>query len=90
MPLVNSLNVLNAVFMFVAAIAPMYFAFKVDNRRLRVLSFLFAGFIVLHGLYHLAGVPAEDFANFIGDVILEPISYIVLLIFAFFYAKWVD
>ncbi len=90
MSLENSLNSFNAIFMFVAAVGPVYFAFKVDNRRLRVLSCLFAGFLILHGFYHLAGVAEEDFANFVSDAIFEPLSYIVLLIFAFFYARWVD
>ncbi len=90
MSLENSLNVFNALFMFVAAVGPVYFAFKVDNRRLRILSALFAGFLVLHGLYHLAGIPEEEIANFVGDTVLEPFSYIVLLIFALFYGKWVD
>ena len=88
MSLENSLNAFNALFMFAAAVGPVYFAFKVDNPRLRVLSSLFAGFLILHGLYHLAGVPEEAFANFVSDAILEPLSYIVLLIFAFYYSRW--
>ena len=89
MALENSLNIINAALMFAAGVAPLYFALRVDNHKLRVLSILFATFLFLHGLYQLTGIPEGDYAGFVSDIILEPISYIVLLIFAFFYSRWV-
>ena len=82
-----SLNALSAVFMFVAAIAPAYFALKVNNRSLRALSVLLSIFLVLHGAYHLASVFEVEFFEVIGDQILEPLSWLTLVFFAIYYSR---
>ena len=82
-----SLNALSAVFMFVGAIAPAYFALKVNNRSLRALSVLLSVFLVLHGAYHLASLFAGEFFGVISDQILEPLSWLTLVFFAIYYGR---
>ncbi len=81
------LNLLSALFMFVGAIAPMYFTVRVNNPTLRTLSALLSAFLALHGLYHLASLLDTELFEAIGDGILEPLSWAVLAAFAVYYTK---
>ncbi len=81
------LNVLSALFMFVGAIAPIFFTVRVNNPTLRTLSALLSAFLVLHGLYHLASLVNTELFEAISDGILEPLSWTVLVAFAVYYTK---
>lgn len=81
-----ALDLLNFLFMMVAAIGPLYIAFRVRNRskRLFALSILLGAFTLIHGCYHLfqfLGV------NYLAVVVFYPLSAVLLLCFGILYWK---
>jgi len=80
------LDLLNFLFMLIAAIAPLYMAYKVraKSRRLFALAILLAAFTLTHGAYHLL-----DFIGFsyVADVLFYPLGTVLLLCFGILYWK---
>jgi hypothetical protein len=80
------LDLLNFLFMLIAAIAPLYMAYKVrtKSRRLLALAMLLAAFTLIHGAYHLL-----DFIGFsyVADVLFYPLGTVLLLCFGILYWK---
>jgi len=80
------LDLLNFLFMLIAAIAPLYMAYKVrtKSRRLLALAILLAAFTLTHGAYHLL-----DFIGFsyVADVLFYPLGTVLLLCFGILYWK---
>jgi len=80
------LDLLNFLFMLIAAIAPLYMAYKVraKSQRLFALAILLAAFTLTHGTYHLL-----DFIGFsyVADVLFYPLGAVLLLCFGILYWK---
>jgi hypothetical protein len=67
-----------------AGVVPLIIAFRVRVRSLKILSALLGLFAVVHGMYHLMfGFQQE----FLAEVVLEPISLVLLLGFGAYYSK---
>ena len=82
-------NLIQAVFYFIAAIVPVYFILKSKNtnndngkRHLRNMTILLVSFILIQGVYHIAGT--IGFRLF-AKGLLEPLSIMVLLSFGILY-----
>jgi succinate dehydrogenase hydrophobic anchor subunit len=69
--------------MFAAAIVPTYLSLELKSN-LRILTVLFAVFIFVHGIYHLAYYAGEEV---LGEGLFRTLSIVVLIIFgiAFIY-----
>ena len=78
------LDLLNFLFMMVAAIGPLYMAYKVRARsqRLFTLAVLLAAFTIVHGAYHLL-----EFVGFsyLAEVLFWPLGTVLLLCFGILY-----
>ena len=82
-------NLIQAVVYFIAAIVPVYFILKSKNtnndngkRHLRNMTVLLVSFILIQGVYHIAGT--IGFRLF-AKGLLEPLSIMVLLSFGILY-----
>ena len=82
-------NLVQAVVYFIAATVPVYFILKLKNtnndngkRHLRNMTILLVSFILIQGVYHIAGT--IGFRLF-AKGLLEPLSIMVLLSFGIFY-----
>jgi len=73
----NLLHLASAVIMFAAAIVPIFLSLRL-NKNLRILTFLLAVFILVHGIYHLAYYCGEEE---LGEGLFRTISIVVLIIF---------
>jgi len=78
------LDLLNFLFMMVAAVSPLYIAYKVRHRSrcLYVLALLLGSFTLTHGAYHLLGFLG---ASFLAEVVFYPLGAVLLLCFGIFY-----
>jgi len=78
------LDLLNFVFMIVAAVGPIYMAWRVRKRseRLFALAILLASFTLVHGAYHLLEFVGM---SFLAEVLLWPLSTVLLLCFGIYY-----
>ena len=82
-------NLVQAVVYFIAATVPIYFILKLKNtnndnakRHLRNMTILLVSFILIQGVYHIAGT--IGFRLF-AKGLLEPLSIMVLLSFGILY-----
>lgn len=82
-------NLIQAVVYFIAATVPVYFILKLKNpdndngkRHLRSMTILLVSFILIQGVYHIAGT--IGFRLF-AKGLLEPLSIMVLLSFGILY-----
>ena len=82
------LNVTDAVMIFTIGILIMYLVTKIGQRKLRLLTVLLAGFLLIHGLYHLTAALGSyydaDFLGTLSDVVVEPLGWLVFLGFAIY------
>jgi len=78
------LDLVNFFFMVIAAVGPLYMAYRVRARsqRLLALSIVLAAFTLTHGAYHLL-----DFVGFsyLADALFYPLSTVLLLCFGILY-----
>ena len=78
------LALVNFFFMVIAAVGPLYMAYRVRARsqRLLALSIVLAAFTLTHGAYHLL-----DFVGFsyLADALFYPLSTVLLLCFGILY-----
>jgi hypothetical protein len=80
-------NLLDAIVYFIAATVPVYFILKSkytsdNNRHLRNITIGLVSFILLQGVYHIAGTIGF---KLLAKGFLEPSSIIVLLLFGVTY-----
>src|SRR6476469_5623631 len=82
-------NLIQVLVYFIAAKVPVYFLFKFNNtnndngkRHLRNMTILLVSFILIQGVYHIAGT--IGFRLF-AKGLLEPLSIMVLLSFGILY-----
>lgn len=82
-------NLIQALVYFIAATVPVYFILKLKNtnnddgkRHLRIMTILLVSFILIQGVYHIAGtIGFKLFAK----GLLEPLSIMVLVSFGILY-----
>ena len=70
-------DIVSAILILTAAVIPIYFSFKLKNL-LRTMMIAISIFTLVHGSYHILEVIGYDD---IAENIVEPISYIILIIF---------
>lgn len=82
-------NLIQAVVYFIAATVPVYFILKLkstnndnDKRHLRNMTILLVSFILIQGVYHIAGTIGF---RLLAKGLLEPLSIMVLLFFGILY-----
>ncbi|MGN6632528.1 MAG: hypothetical protein ACTHKP_09875 [Nitrososphaeraceae archaeon] len=85
----TQISILQAIVYFVAAAVPIYLFFilkrhdnSYNNHHFRNLLIVLAGFVLVQGIYHFVG--AVGF-NMLAKGILEPISFVILLLFGIIY-----
>jgi len=78
------LDLLNFLFMMVAAIGPLYMAYRVRKRsqRLFALAMLLVAFTVTHGAYHLLEFVG---LSYVAEVVFWPLGTVLLLCFGLLY-----
>lgn len=88
---VSDLNLFNAILIIGVALPTMYMGAKITLRPLKILYFLLPSFLLLHGLYHLFSFLGDLSGNalfgFVADTDLEPLSYVLLFVFAVYFAR---
>ncbi len=72
---------MSALFIFAAAVIPIYLSFKL-KQTLRKLTIGLAAFVVIHGIYHVSGTLGYDF---LADNVFEPLSAAILVFFGISY-----
>jgi len=77
------INSVDAILIFVAAVIPLYLAFRLEGY-LRLLATALFAFVIVHALYHTVAVIGY---NDIADNIVEPLSVAVLIVFGLLYLK---
>ena len=91
MDLEFALNVLDAILIIGIAVPALYIASRINQRKLRIMTMLLAGFLILHGLYHitaaLGGVVGLEFFGTLSDQIIEPLGWVLFLSFAVYFAR---
>jgi len=83
-------HLIDTIFYFIAAVIPLYFVFisrrgtgnNNKNYYLRTLSIVIASFVLMQGLYHVAGILGF---KLLAKGILEPLSFALLVLFAIRY-----
>jgi hypothetical protein len=85
----TQISIIQAIVYFVAAAVPIYLFFilkrpdnSYNNHHFQNLLIVLAGFVLVHGIYHFVG--AVGF-NMLAKGILEPISFVILLLFGIIY-----
>jgi len=78
------LDLLNFLFMIVAALGPLYVAYRVraKNRRLFALAILLTTFALTHAAYHLLEFLG---LSYLAEVLFWPLSAVLLLCFGVLY-----
>ncbi len=87
MPIEATLNLANAIFLIASSTIPIYLAFKAKPSPIKTLSLLLSSFIVTHGIYHLIAYIETETLELIGELAIEPLSWLFLLTFSIYYAK---
>jgi hypothetical protein len=79
-----TLDLLNFLFMMVAAIGPLYMAYKVRarSRQLYALAILLVAFTLTHGAYHLLEFLG---LSYLAEVLFWPLGALLLLCFGILY-----
>jgi hypothetical protein len=66
-------------------------ASKVRQPKLRILTSLLAGFLLVHGLYHLtyalSDITGLLFLNAASRLLLGPLGYFLLFVFVLYFAR---
>jgi hypothetical protein len=85
----TQISIIQAIVYFVAAAVPIYLFLilkrhdnSYNNHHFRNLLIVLAGFVLVQGIYHFVG--AVGF-NILAKGILEPISFVILLLFGIIY-----
>jgi hypothetical protein len=86
------LNLFDAVLIIGISLPTLVIAVKVKQPRLRLLTSLLTGFLIVHGVYHLTAaagaVQGLDVLGQVSDLVIEPIGWLVFLVFAVFLVRY--
>jgi hypothetical membrane protein len=77
----SELHFISSIAIFLSAIIPIYLGVHL-RRDLRKLAIMLAGFIIVHGIYHLLGFLGN---KLLADGVFEPLSVIALIAFGSVY-----
>lgn len=77
------MNGVSAVLIFVAAAVPIYLCLRLGGY-LKLLTCALAGFVTIHGIYHLL-----EIANYeeLAENLFEPLSIALLIVFAIMFIR---
>ena len=78
----NQLHLVSALFVFAAAIVPIYLSFRLTNAKYKSLLIALAVFIIFHGIYHVFGSVGNEF---LASSVFEPLSAAALVVFGAMY-----
>jgi hypothetical protein len=85
--LAADLGTFDAVIILAISVPAFIVATRITNPKLRTLSMLLALFLIIHGAYHaiavLGGYYGSDLLGFLSEGVIEPLSYLVMLAFAY-------
>jgi hypothetical protein len=85
------LNGIDTVLILGAALPALILAFRVKLKPYRTFAILLAGFLAVHGIYHLLEFLELSFGvsmfGLIGDILVEPTSYVILASFVIYYYR---
>jgi hypothetical protein len=90
---VATLNLFDALVIMVPGVATIFLAWRVRNAvfALRVLTSFLALFLVVHGINHFLAfyddVFNSDWADFLGNAIVKPLSWAIMVAFGAYYLK---
>jgi hypothetical protein len=88
-----ALNLTDSVIIIIPAAVTIFLAWRVKNAigPLRILTSLLALFLVVHGLFHFSAFYSSFYnsawAAFLGDVLIQPLSWVILVIFSVYYLR---
>jgi len=77
------INLTSALFILVSAGIPLLLSLQLSGR-IKQLTLILAGFILVHGAYHIAVILGYQF---IGAGILDNVSIVILIIFGILYLR---
>lgn len=80
----SGFDLASGILIFVAAVVPIYFSFRLKNNALRFPMGILSVFTTIHGIYHVLEVLHYEIA---AETIVEPLSYAVLIVFGLVYLK---
>ena len=84
----SEIQITQSIVYFIAAAVPIYLTHILkkrngnDNKHFKRLTIIFAGFVLMQGLYHAIG--ALGF-SLLAKGVLEPLSFIILFLFGVIY-----
>ncbi len=86
-----ALNAFNTILVFGVGFPSIYMASKIKVPSLRNTSILLSAFLIMHGLYHLTEL-VSNFAGFewagaLSDAVVEPLGWLLLLVFFVYFAR---
>src|SRR5579864_3447268 len=87
------LNLVDALIVIIPAILTIYLALRMKNAigPLRILTTLLALFLVIHGVYHFTAfyniAYNSALIGFLGETVIQPLSWFVLVAFSAYYLK---
>jgi hypothetical protein len=88
---INSyLHLFDAIIIIGVAAPTLYISTKITLKPISILFGLLSAFLIVHGLYHLTYFLADftgSEAIAFGNVVLQPLSYVLLFGFAIYFAK---
>ena len=88
-----ALNLTDSIVIIVPAIVTIILAWRIKNAigPLRILTTLLALFLIVHGLFHFTAFYSvsynSDWAGFLGDVFIQPLSWVILVAFSAYYLR---
>jgi uncharacterized paraquat-inducible protein A len=83
MSTVTDLHFVCSLFIFAAAVIPIYLSVMLKGN-LRKLTIMLSIFVMIHSAYHVAGTLGIDF---LSEQVFEPLSIVALIFFGLFYLK---
>ena len=87
-----ALNAVDALLTIGVAIPCLYMATRLKQPNLRLLTFLLSGFLLVHGVYHatsvLGALPGLDVLGELSDLVVEPLGWVLFLLFAVFLVRY--
>ena len=76
----NLLHLISTIAIFSAAIIPIYISINIGNKlKIRTIAVTLTVFILIHGVYHVFALFGY---NLIAEGFFEPLSAIILMVFA--------
>jgi len=88
-----ALNLTDSVVIIIPAVITIILAWRLKNAigPLKILTTLLALFLVVHGLFHFSAFYSATYnsawAAFLGDVLIQPLSWAILVAFSLYYLK---